>query len=50
MLNKEECIAVYTIIEQAPVKGKDAKLIASILDKVDKKIIALVEKESKGKK
>ena len=50
MLNKEECIATYTILEQAPIKGKDCKLLSSILDKLDKKIVTYLKKEEKESK
>ena len=46
-LNKEECMAVFTMMEQTQVPAKQAAFVASIFDKLDKEIIRLQKLEDK---
>ena len=46
-LVKEECIAIFTIMEQATIRGRDAKLVVDIMSKLDKEIVKELTKEKK---
>ncbi len=47
-LSKEECIAAFKITENAAIQGKDAALVAGILDKLDKEIVKYLKAEQRG--
>ena len=49
-LSKEECIAIFTMIENVSIPGKQASFVSCIFNKLDKEIVRLdsLEKKSKG--
>ena len=47
-LGKEECIAIFTMMEQTQVPAKQAAFVASIFDKLDKEIVRLQKLEDKS--
>ena len=42
-LSKEEAIVCYTAIENVVIKGKDARMVSPLLDKLDKFISSQIE-------
>ena len=49
-LSKEECMAIFTMMENVNIPGKQAAFVSSIFDKLDKEIVRLQNLENKGKK
>ena len=47
-LDKKECIAVYTMMENVSIPAKEAKFVSDLFDKFNKEIIRLDKLENKG--
>ena len=45
MFNKDEAMMLFTMVERTSFQGKDAEKVLSLLRKLDKHIIKLIEKE-----